>query len=84
MKFAERMQTYAAAVVPAPDRCERRMKYLALYLLETHMENLVDGEAHMRDNDDPYEFRGKTISVPEHGVRFCFLNDGKICVEIDS
>ena len=85
MKFSERMQMYSDAMSPAPDRYERRMKYLALYFLETHMEYLVTGEAYKWDYDtiNPDEFCGKSVFLPEHGVRFFFLKDGKVCVEND-
>jgi len=85
MKFSERMQTYASAVVHSDDRNERRMKHLALYILETYTEDLVDGDAYTwGDFSIPEEFLGKDVPLPEHGVRFCFLTDGKVCVEIDS
>jgi len=86
MKFSERMQTYASAVVPSDDRDVKRMKYLALYILETYTEDLVDGYSYSwEDIIIPESFRGKDVALEEHGVRFFFLMDGeRVCVEIDS
>jgi hypothetical protein len=82
MKFSERMQTYASAVVVEEDWIEKSMKYLALYILEMHMEDLVDGEAYAWDDVFiPEPFLGKDVSLEEQGVHFFFLTDGKVCVE---